>query len=76
MLEIKSQDALIKLSKKLTEKGIKFHMFYEPDDDIGYTSLTTEPLYDTEQMEIFSRYSLYKFRPYKAFSIHDMKEAI
>ena len=76
LLEIKSQDALIKFSEQLKKKGIKFHMFYEPDDNIGYTSLTTEPLYDTEQMEIFSRFSLFKFRPHKAFSIHNMKEVI
>lgn len=43
-------------------------MFYEPDYDRGYTSITTEPLTDPALRKYFSRFSLYRYRPEKAFS--------
>lgn len=71
LLEAKNQDQLIKISETLKQHGIRFHMFYEPDYDRGYTSLTTEPLYTTENRKLFSKYKLYKFRPERAFSTKD-----
>lgn len=72
LLEAKSETALEKIANKLTEAGIKFSMFYEPDYNRGYTSITTEPLlHNDARRKLFSKFSLYKYRPHAAFSMKD-----
>ena len=44
LLDAKDQNFLLQTSKFLEEHNIKHHMFWEPDNDMGYTSITTEPL--------------------------------
>jgi hypothetical protein len=58
-LSVKNQDALIKVAELLEQQGIKFHMFYEPDYDYGYTALCTEPV-EFGKYKIFSKYNLLK----------------
>jgi hypothetical protein len=74
LLEAKSQFDLLRLSQELNAANVRFQLFYEEDDDIGFTSLTTEPLHYTEQRKLFSKFKLFKFRPEAAFSISDIKE--
>jgi hypothetical protein len=74
LLEAKNEAALMKAGDHLINNGIKFHMFHEPDYETGFTSLTTEPIYYEEQKEIFKKFSLYKFRASKAYSIMDKGE--
>ena len=71
MLEAKSQGALLRIAADLTDRGIRYHLFYEPDYDRGFTSLTTEPLTTDEQRAYFRKHSMYKYRPEKAFSTKD-----
>jgi len=59
LLEVNSQEELNNLSKKLNNSGILSYRFFEPDDDMGYTSLTTEPVTD-EQRKLFSNYRLWR----------------
>jgi hypothetical protein len=59
LLEINSQEELIALSKKLFDNRILNHTFFEPDDDMGYTSLTTEPL-TGEKRKLFSNMRLWR----------------
>lgn len=58
-LSIDDKDSLIKTADHLTAKGIKFHMFFEPDNDMGYSSITTEPL-NKEQSKALSKFKLWK----------------
>ena len=44
LLEAKSQSQLEHIAADLRERNIKFSLFWEPDWNRGYTSLTTEPL--------------------------------
>ena len=69
LIGVKSENSLNKISEELVQLNIKHHKFFEPDNDRGYTSLTTEPLSDRHPY--FFKYSLYKFRPQKAFSVLD-----
>lgn len=71
LLEAKNEAALMKAGDYLIANGIKFHMFHEPDYETGFTSLTTEPVYYEEQKSIFKKFSLYKFRASKAYSVLD-----
>lgn len=58
-LQIKDKDHLLKTSKFLNEKGIKHHMFFEPNNEMGHSSITTEPL-SKEQSKLLSSYKLWK----------------
>jgi hypothetical protein len=58
-LSVKNQDALKNVADQLEHQGIKFHMFYEPDYDYGYTALCTEPV-DFGRYKIFEKYKLLK----------------
>ena len=74
LLDAKNEAALMKAGDYLIANGIKFHMFHEPDYDTGFTSLTTEPIYYEEHKALFKKFSLYKFRASKAYSILDKGE--
>ena len=63
LLGIRDQDSLLQVAERLKFNDIKYSLFYEPDDDCGYTSLTTEPLFDRSKRRVLSKYSLYKFKP-------------
>jgi hypothetical protein len=41
LLEIANQEELLALSAKLDAKNIEHFKFFEPDDNLGYTSITT-----------------------------------
>jgi hypothetical protein len=71
LLEAKSEEHLKKISRDLTDIGIKFHMFFEPDYNRGYTSLTTQPLSTAEQRKYFRSLKLYKYRPANSYSVRD-----
>ena len=63
LLEVANEKELLELAGKINDNDIKLHVFYEPDDDLGYqpsyTALATEPLFD-EHREIFSKYKMWK----------------
>jgi hypothetical protein len=59
LLESKDKDHLYDIKGKLDEWGIKHHMFFEPDNDMGHTSITTEPL-SREQCKLFSNFRLWR----------------
>lgn len=61
-LGMKNGDALVDAEQFLIRKGIKYHKFFEPDNDLGFTSITTEPL-DKEQKRYFSSFGLWKYKP-------------
>lgn len=59
LLESKSQEHLHEIKQKLDNWGIKHHMFFEPDNGIGHSSITTEPL-NAEQCKKFSNFRLWR----------------
>lgn len=69
LIGVKSEHSLNKVATELTLLNIRYHKFYEPDYDRGYTSLTTEPL--EHRHPYFFKHSLYKYQPQKSFSILD-----
>ena len=69
LLEAKSEDHLCRIAEDLDLLGIAHHMFFEPDYDRGYTSITTEPLYTKEQRKYFFKHNLYKFQPTHSMEI-------
>lgn len=54
---IKSEQELSRAADMLTDNGIRHTMFYEPDNNAGYTALVTEPL-QGERRKHMKRYQL------------------
>lgn len=59
MLDANDQCHLLEVAQYLCKNGIKFHMFFEPDNQMGYSSITTEPV-TLEQRQIFSQFKLWR----------------
>lgn len=58
-LQVPDQTALIAASKDLTNAGIRHEIFFEPDDAMGWTALTTEPI-SGKIRESLRKYKLWK----------------
>jgi len=61
LLSIKDGKELRSAERYLSKHGIKFHTFFEPDNNLGHTSITTEPL-DFSKKELFKRFSCWTFK--------------
>ena len=59
LCSIPGEEELQKISLYLTKNKIDHHMFYEPDNDTGYTAICCEPVYD-EQRKLFKKFRLLK----------------
>lgn len=44
LLDAKNEEHLNEIGAYLDTHEIRHHKFYEPDNDVGYSSITTEPL--------------------------------
>lgn len=63
LFEAEDENDIITIHRYLLEKGLlpdqDFHVFFEPDRDDGWTSITTRPMKGTER-EIFADFKLYR----------------
>jgi len=44
LIQIRDEEHLKETAEFLRNRHIRFHMFFEPDNDMGFSSITTEPL--------------------------------
>ena len=56
---VSSKDKLIQALESTESHGIKAELFYEPDDEMGYTAFCTEPVQE-DQRKHFKKYQLWK----------------
>ena len=56
-LSVKNEKALMKVADLLEGQGIKFKIFFEPDNNYGYTALCTVPV-EFGKYKIFEKYNL------------------
>lgn len=59
MLSIKDEEKLLQTKDELDERGIQNYMFYEPDYNMGYTAICTEPIY-LDDRRYFKKFQLWK----------------
>ncbi len=59
LIGLKDETALIKAAAQLDENGIDHEMFFEPDNQAGYTALCTRPLQGEERKPL-KRFPLLK----------------
>ena len=55
---VPSEDHLLRFTHKITNKGVRFVSFYEPDIGNQLTAIATEPIYNS-QRKIFSNLKLF-----------------
>lgn len=59
LIGLKDETALVKAAAQLDENGIEHEMFFEPDNQAGYTALCTRPLQGEERKPL-KRFPLLK----------------
>jgi hypothetical protein len=60
MIGAKDQNELYQIGERLSKHGIKHHMFFEPDFDMGHSAIATEPIDNPQTRRLMRKYSLYK----------------
>lgn len=58
LFQVESEEALKCVEGWLNFNDIETHMFFEPDDNMGYSALCTQPVSGSLR-KIFRRYKLY-----------------
>jgi hypothetical protein len=59
LFEAKDENDLKRIKLKLDDRGIKSHMFFEPDFGTGNTAIATEPIYGDDR-KFFKKFKMYK----------------
>ena len=59
LLKVKNEQKLFNLADELDSAGVLFELFYEPDDEMGFTALATQAIIG-HQRELFGRYHIWK----------------
>ena len=59
VLQVENQEKLLEAAQYLDCHGTKYEIFFEPDDNYGYTALATEPICG-EQRKLFRKYKLWE----------------
>lgn len=58
LFEVKNEEHLIATNEYLQKRGLKTYIFFEPDFDMGYTAIATEPL-KGEDREVCKRFKMW-----------------
>lgn len=59
LLSVADEDELKKIAMRLDMLGINFYMFFEPDNEMGYSALCTCPVTESERKH-FKKYKLFR----------------
>lgn len=57
VLEVADSKELLKIGEFLEYNKIRHHMFYEPDYDLGYTAVCSEPV-KSDKKKLFNKFKL------------------
>jgi len=63
MIGVKDEEELFDVERLLSENDIKFTKFFEPDNDMGYSSICTEALSNRNKRSVLSKFKLWKYNP-------------
>lgn len=58
LCQVASQEDLLEVEMRLNDSGVETHKFFEPDDDMEYTTLCTQPISKANR-NLFRRYKLW-----------------
>jgi len=60
LLSAKNEDDLKNIARIVECAGIDFHIFYEPDNNMGYSALCTRPVVTQRDRAVFRRWDLFR----------------
>ena len=61
LLSCKNEEKLLNIHDLLDEKEITHSLFFEPDDNMGYTAIATEPQYNgCNNRDFFKKFQLWE----------------
>jgi hypothetical protein len=60
LLSVQDESELKNVARNLDRRGIEFHAFYEPDNQMGYSAICTQPILDERERSFFRKWNLYK----------------
>jgi hypothetical protein len=60
LLSAKGQSDLIHISRMIDCVGIDHHMFFEPDNETGYSAICTRPVVTQRERAFFRKWDLYR----------------
>lgn len=59
LLSAEDEDDLKVIAEKLEERGIQYYMFFEPNNEMGYSAICTEPITTNRDRNFFKKWKLY-----------------
>ena len=60
LLSAKDEDDLLEIAERINRAGITFHMFHEPDNNMGYSAICTRPVISARERAFFQKWDLYR----------------
>jgi hypothetical protein len=60
LLSAENEAELKSISRKIDCAGIDHYMFYEPDNNMGYSAICTRPITSDRERAFFRRWDLYR----------------
>lgn len=60
LLSAQDEEDLKQIAKKIDCAGIDFHMFFEPDNGMGYSAICTRPIIADRERAFFRKWDLYR----------------
>lgn len=60
LLSARDEDDLRMISRKIDCAGIDHYMFFEPDNDMGYSAICTRPVITDRERAFFRKWDLYR----------------
>jgi hypothetical protein len=58
LLAVAGQDELLAAAEMLADKGVEHELFFEPDDEMGYSALATRPLFTKRERSALAGFAL------------------
>ena len=63
LIGIANEHELFQIEQHLALNGIRFETFYEPDGNMGHSSICTEALTDRRRRKMLAHFPLWKYQP-------------
>jgi hypothetical protein len=60
LLAAEDEDDLKSIARKIDCAGIDFYMFFEPDNNMGYSAICTRPITSPRERAFFRKWDLYR----------------
>ena len=60
LLSAADEKDLKSIARKIDCAGIDFYMFYEPDNEMGYSAICTRPITSDRERAFFRKWDLYR----------------